>query len=70
MKPVKQKQQEALERRKTNLAAYTAMKITDRFPPEWPWPKSEDEATQILNRKIEVCQRDIDRLQDILENTY
>jgi hypothetical protein len=70
MKPLKQKQQEALERRKKNLQDYKSDKNAIEFVKDGITLTTDEEKAGLLARKIAVCEADIAVLEQKLEAYY
>jgi len=70
MKPLRQKQQEALERRKTNLETYKKDKHAVEFFKDGIALTTDEERAAFLSRKIATAEEDIKKLENILESSY
>lgn len=68
MKLKRQKQQEALNRRESNLVAYKSLSVSDTFPSDWKSvPETVEGRKEFLSRKITVCEEDIAKLRLLLD---
>jgi len=70
MKPVRQKRQEALERRKKDLVKYQHTEATYDYYTKDGRLLENAERTAHLTRKMEICKADISKLESILESSY
>jgi len=70
MKPLRQKQQEALTRRKANLQSYKTDKHAIEFFKDGVALTTDEERQRFLARKISTAEADITMLESKIGETY